>query len=383
MSVSAEHEISSISISLGATPSETATRLAVENLIDSGCKHLMNWKLKWDLALQMVVVVAWYDRVAELIKAAKEVLGETYNEYTWFYGAQSMHEVLAYMPDDPVVLSGLEHWIGLVATFSEGKAKTLETSLMEYTADTLLRDLDTGLQKGSYFIGDALLILGVLGSTSASCDSNQPFGIEAFTSSDNSGLSNESHYSVWSQDYGDLLQESLVAANASWLATFLLHSYDMMWALAAGIAQAMISNGSADPPTGLDVMKLITEEGLPGFNSTTGWHEWDKNGDPKIGGLTVEFSSYSKRPGAKTALIETVASWSNATGFVFSQQHPIIWADGSVYPEVPDDGYVEAVLKWRIVVIPCVLVVALLGGVMIWLARKNCLLQSHVDGLTG
>eukprot|EP00951_Prasinocladus_malaysianus_P019177 scaffold154944_cov51-Prasinocladus_malaysianus.AAC.1 len=76
---------------------------------------------------QIVVLVSMYDRVFEVVKIAKEVLGNKYSEYTWFYGSRGVYDILSYVPDDdPDVLSSLEHWTGVAATFSEEKASTLE-----------------------------------------------------------------------------------------------------------------------------------------------------------------------------------------------------------------------------------------------------------------
>jgi hypothetical protein len=115
---------------------------------------------------------------------------------------------------------------------------------------------------------------------------------------------------------------------------YVLHSYDLAWALATALSATIEASGKLEAPAGADIIPLIREERVPSFNGAVGNFQWDEGGNPSASSINVLFTSYSKRDGDGQAAVDPAATWSVANGVGFFEETPIVWADGSVYPDV-------------------------------------------------
>jgi hypothetical protein len=115
---------------------------------------------------------------------------------------------------------------------------------------------------------------------------------------------------------------------------YILHCYNLAWALATAVTATIEDSGRLVAPTGAEIIPLIREERVPGFSGAIGEFKWDEGGNPAVSSINVLFTSYSKRNGNSQATVDPVATWSVAEGVGFFDDTPIVWADGSVYPHV-------------------------------------------------
>lgn len=116
--------------------------------------------------------------------------------------------------------------------------------------------------------------------------------------------------------------------------SYTMHAYDAVWLLATAVSSAIGASGEGKVPTGSDVISVLRNGIVPGLQAVYGYLEWDSSGDLKSTGLNVRFDTYSKRPVAETATNDVVITWNQEGGFKFNDSLPIIWADGTVYPQV-------------------------------------------------
>ena len=115
---------------------------------------------------------------------------------------------------------------------------------------------------------------------------------------------------------------------------YTLQAYDSVWALAAAVAAAMNELDLQCPPTGDQVVSVIRNGLTPSFNGARGFNKFAANGDASTESLTMKFTSFARHNGEPVASTATVGSWTRATGAVLSTEQPVVWSDGSVYPQV-------------------------------------------------
>ena len=117
---------------------------------------------------------------------------------------------------------------------------------------------------------------------------------------------------------------------------FTLTTYDAVWALAFALGSVINSNRNSSDAAGLaeDVIMAILRGKVPAFNGVSGFKSWGANGDPESADIVVSLTSFMRPGGSGPAEAVEVGQWTQATGLQLHSDTPIVWRDGSQYPDV-------------------------------------------------
>ncbi len=112
--------------------------------------------------------------------------------------------------------------------------------------------------------------------------------------------------------------------------TWVPQTYDAVWAASIASSRAIAGDGGL----GARAIQALRSNAIEPFQSATVRNRtWDSNADPVMGSVRMLIHSYNKQPGSEVAQRHLVATV-DGNEFNFSGTAKLVWADGTIYPQV-------------------------------------------------